>query len=225
MSYKIIFLLVLFTPFHKAYSQVKAVTEKGDTIFVYDNGTWSFDEEEIAPTIEGLDYLDAEIKIDTLEGSRIFDPECDKEIESELGILKFKYNSKKYKRVPPATLNPEAEFAFQSKSNDSWCLIITEPTEIPADKLFKIAKHTMEMRTGSEAEIVLAELIKVNDVDVFRGVLSCSISGIDLVFDSYYYADDRGSVQAISYCSKNAWQADNKLLLNLINGLQIQKEK
>ena len=39
---------LLTTPF--LFAQMKAVTEKGDTIYVYNNGTWSYEKLDVAPT-------------------------------------------------------------------------------------------------------------------------------------------------------------------------------
>ena len=49
-------------------AQTQAVTEYGDTIYVYDNGTWSFEKlDEMPDENNELSYLSTPLDIDTLD--------------------------------------------------------------------------------------------------------------------------------------------------------------
>ncbi|MEL6942575.1 MAG: hypothetical protein AAFO82_07895 [Bacteroidota bacterium] len=67
MSKNLLFLTLLFLIFFSFYTdiygQTKAVTEYGDTIYVYDNGTWSFEQLEDMPQSNSLAYLSSELQL------------------------------------------------------------------------------------------------------------------------------------------------------------------
>ncbi|MEO0625461.1 MAG: hypothetical protein AAFY91_00630, partial [Bacteroidota bacterium] len=47
-------------------AQVLAVTEEGDTIYVYPNGTWSYDELDEMPALNANSILEVDFEIDTI---------------------------------------------------------------------------------------------------------------------------------------------------------------
>lgn len=47
-------------------AQTWAVTQKGDTIYIYDDGTWSFDRDNKQQETGILDYLKTSFKYDTI---------------------------------------------------------------------------------------------------------------------------------------------------------------
>ncbi len=225
MNLKFNLLLTCFIATQLLFSQIKAVTENGDTIYVYNNGTWSYEKLDNAPD-EGFefDFLDEKIKIDSLNIKTVFNAKAAKEIQSATGFFKIKYDEDAWKRVPPGTLNDDAELAFEAKNTDVWCVVISEETTIDADKLFKIAKNTMEENTGSEAEILKAEVFNVNGTEVLRGTLKANFSGITFIFDSYYYSNDNGSVQFTTWTSDKIWERSEKDILDFLNGFIVTKK-
>jgi len=216
-----VFLISIFLLINASSSncQTIAVTETGDTIYVYDNGTWSYEFQEEMPLINELDYLSAELKIDTVEEKLIHPTDANKEVRNSKNQFIIKYNDRKWKRVPPATLNEIAEFAFEGKTFAIWCIVIAEETEIAPDLLFKIAKNTMEENTGSNVDIINTELRTVNGSNVIRGTFKAYISSITFVFDSYYFSNDLGSVQFTVWSGDKIWERNEKEILDLLNGL------
>ena len=209
-------LLIFFCSGLKA--QTKAVTVNGDTIYVYDNGTWSFELLDEMPVVNELDFLNAELQIDTIKTEFTCPLNAKKEVENAEKIFRIKYDDKLWKRVPPATLNDEAEFAFESKKSDIWCAVISEETPILAYKLLLIAKKNMEDFSGTKATSLKTELLKVNGKEVIRGVLSANISGIAFIFDSYYYSNDLGSVQFTTWTSEKVWERNEMQIQDLLHG-------
>lgn len=204
-----------------ATCQTKAVTEKGDTIFIYNNGTWSYELLEESPEVNEMSFLEAVIEIDTLTTPFSTPKSANKVLKNENNQFTIKYNDSLWKRVPPATLNDDAEFALQGKDADVWCVVISEETTIAKDMLLKIAKQTMEENTGSEAEILKTELRSVNGYDVIRGTLKANFSGINFIFDTYYYSDELGSVQFTTWTSDKLWERNQELILDLLNGFKV----
>ena len=122
--------------------------------------------------------------------------------------------------MPAATLNEEAEFAFEARDSDIWCVVISEETPISPESLFKIAKNTMEETSGTTTEIIKAEYRTVNDTPVIRGALQANYGGIEFIFDSYYFSDDNGSVQFTTWTSSKVWEKNKELIHNLLNGFK-----
>lgn len=207
-----------------AYGQTLAITEHGDSIYVYDNGTWSFELLEEMPNTESdLAFLSSELSIDTLSKEYKYTSKAKKQAKNARGQFTIKYDENTWKRVPPATLNGEAEFAFQSKTTDIWCVVISEITPIAADKLFRIAIKNMEESTGSTPEILKTEQRTVNGQQLIRGVLRANFSGIDLIFDTYYFSNDLGSVQFTTWTSATIWKSNESDILDFLNGFVVDK--
>jgi hypothetical protein len=122
--------------------------------------------------------LDVPLLIDTLETEQRFPADAKKEVRNSRNQFTVKYNGSVWSRVPPATLNEDAEFAFQLKNQEVWSVVISEGTPITVDNLFRIAKKTMEDNTKSKAKILKTEVRKVNGQNVLRGVINPNFSGI-----------------------------------------------
>ena len=226
MNYKflfgaITFLLLIFNNPLSTFSQIKAVTEKGDTIYVYNNGKWSYEPQEFNESKSQFDYFSYELKVDTARTSFTKPELSKKEVQNQNGQFSIYYDESKWKRVPAATLNEDAEFAFQAKESDVWCVVISEETAIEKDALIKIAKKTMEDNTGSPVTINHVEYRVVNGKPVIRGLLAANFSGISFMFDTYYYSDERGSVQFVTWSSDQIWKKNQDLIENLLNGFQV----
>ncbi|MCT4590046.1 MAG: hypothetical protein N4A71_19630 [Carboxylicivirga sp.] len=206
----------------KMTAQVQAVTEYGDTIYVYDNGTWTFEPQNDMPELANeFDFLNEALDIDTLENNFKVSKKANKQLVNKYKQFTVKYDDKIWKRVPPASLNDEAEFALQGRNLDIWCVVISEETSIDVDKLFKIAKNTMEESTGSKVEIEKLELRKVNGAEVLRAKMHADFSGLSFVFDTYYFSNEEGSVQFTTWTSNKLWERHQDEIIELLNGFVV----
>ncbi|MCA6075037.1 hypothetical protein [Fulvivirga sedimenti] len=217
MKYFLTCILILLM--QEVNSQIKAVTEKGDTIYVYDNGTWSFELlDELPDDSDELNFLSDVLVPDTIAQHFLVPGNATKEVSDARGMFTIRYDENKWRRVPPATLNEEADFAFQAKETDIWSIVIAEEITISPDKLFLIAKNTMKERIGYEPKVIKTEVRTVNGSEVVRGVLLAEFSGITFIFDTYYFSNDLGSVQFTTYTSDKIWERNEDLILELLNG-------
>ncbi len=199
-------------------AQISAVTELGDTIFVYDNGTWSFERGDNNSAIDDLAYLEDKFDLDTIKAKLIKPTSTTKEVKNTFDQFVIKYDDKTWKRVPTATLNEEAEFAFEHRKSDIWCVVISEETPIQMDKLYLIAKKSIGDNSGTEPIPVKTELRNVNGSDVIRGVIKADFSGITFIFDTYYFSNETGSVQFTVWTSENVWKRSEEEILEFLNG-------
>lgn len=217
MKNTILPVLLLLTSLY-TYSQTRAVTELGDTIYVYDNGTWSYDLLEEAPEVNEFSFLDESIPLDTISKSFTYSQTAKKQVENGFGMFKIKYDDTKWRRVPPASLNDEAEFGFEAKDSDIWCIVISEETPIKPDLLFSIARQSIKEKMGTTPEVIKSELRTVNGHQVVRGAMKANISGIDFIFDTYYYSNDKGSVQFTTWTGETVWKREQENILEFLNG-------
>jgi len=213
--------LFLFIFSLNAISQTQAITTEGDTIYVYNNGTWSYELLDEMPIVNEFEYLNAELVLDTIKTPFKFSDKTNKEVINASGQFRIKYDGKVWKRVPAATLNEEAEFGFESKSSDIWCVVISEETPIETTTLFKIAKKTLEENSGAEAKIIKTELITVNGAEILRGVMNISFSGISFMFDSYYFSNEKGSVQFTTWTSAEVWKKTEQDIQDFLHGFVV----
>ncbi|WP_026956770.1 hypothetical protein [Algoriphagus vanfongensis] len=205
-----------------AQAQIKAVTERGDTIYVYNNGTWSYELSDQNSQNAPMAFLDLQLQIEPVTTPFYTPNSSSKSISNQWEFFDIFYDEAIWKRVPAGELNEDAEFAFQARKTDIWSVVISEETPIAKETLLKIAKNTMEENTGATVEVIKIESRIVNDKDLLRGVLKANYSGITFIFDSYYYSDDRGSVQFTTWSSENVWKKNETLILNLLNGFDIK---
>lgn len=204
---------------YSSFSQTQATTIKGDTVYLYDNGTWSFELQESPTTVsDGLEYLTEVIKIDTVDQKFKKPKNARKELTNEWDMFRIHYDDSLWERVPPATLNEEAEFALKSKTTDIWSVVISEETPVDMDALFKIAKNTMSDEMEQEPKLIRTEIKNVNGVQILHGTMEVKFSGILLIFDSYYFSNPKGSVQFITWSSTTIWKKNKALIEDLLNG-------
>ena len=146
-------LFALFVLPFEALSQMWAVTERGDTIYVYDDGSWSFtkDPKPEAKGNQELDYLSIKLEIDTIQNPFNYTGSTDKEVRSKFDFFSIYYDQELWKRVPPGELNAEAEIAFKSIEKDIYAMVITEEINVGQENIVKIAINTMKKKYGRKS--------------------------------------------------------------------------
>ena len=225
MKFKIIKNLAVLIPMlfaNSVFCQTQAVTENGDTIFIYNNGTWSFTEDEEPTSLNELAYLEREIDIETSDQKFTVAKAATKSAKNKFGLFEIKYDTKEWKRIPTGQLgNDEAEMAFMSDNDDVYCLVVSEQIEIGSENILKIAMNMMEERTNGKTNLIKAEKRMVNGTEVVRGLFDVEISGINMRFDSYYFSNSKGTVQFSTWTGVGLWKSKEKEIEKFLNGLII----
>ncbi len=224
MSHKLFFLIATFcTLFYAiASSQMKAVTERGDTIYVYDNGTWRFTAEEEIPLNNELGFLTEELKIDTIATPLKVKESAKNEVNSILGFFKIMYDGLVWERVPPANINPDAEIAFMSTDRSAFAMVISEGIQIGTENVMKIALKNMRDVSNNQVDIVKMEYLMVNGKEVLRGVYDIDLNGMAFTFDAYYFSNENGTIQFSTWTGTNLYEKEGSKLNDLLNGLIIK---
>lgn len=187
------------------FSQKKAVTETGESVLLFDDGTWKY--------ANGETELPAEIKTNPAPFTK--DKGASFLLKSTKFNVGFWLDAKKW-NFGKATNNPDAEYELQIKEGDLYAMIIAEQLEIPLETLRKIA-----IDNGKEAApdltIVNEEYRTVNGLRVLHLQMQGTMQGIKFFYYGYYFTNSNGTVQFITYSAQNLlskYQPDIERLLN-----------
>ncbi|CAM1374679.1 hypothetical protein [Tenacibaculum xiamenense] len=185
--------------------QQKGVTEKGEEVLLYDDGTWKYKNED--------KLVEKEIPTN---------PKVFKRHEESTFLLKSSkvnigvYLNPKTWSFKKAVTNPEAEYEFQLKEGDLYGMMITEKVEIPLETLKSIALETGRT-VAPDLKIVKEEYRNVNGLKLLLLQLNGTTQGIKFSYYGYYFSNAGGTVQFITYTSQNllnSYKPESEKLLN-----------
>ncbi len=186
-----------------AKAQISAITQHGDEVVLYDDGTWNYTEEESKP----------EIGVNPKKFKK--DKESTFQIKSSNADFGFWINPKEW-NFKKGTSNDDAEFELTLKDEDLYAMIITEKIEIPLESLGEVAFENAKL-AAPDIRIVEQEFRNVNDLEVLFIQMDGTTQGIKFSYYSYYFSNESGTVQFVTYTSQsllNRYKEKCELLLN-----------
>jgi hypothetical protein len=134
---------------HKGFSQIQAVTDKGDQVFLYDDGTWKYandssEAEEKEIPLSNMAYGKNEKSTFEVKSTKV-----------NAGVF---INTKEwaYKKNPIADAQ---EYSFQGRGKDIYAMIITEITEIYKDT----NQSVLELTTASGHRLDIVAKGNINE--------------------------------------------------------------
>jgi hypothetical protein len=202
---KIIFAFAFLGVCSTINAQQKAVTEVGEEVLLYENGTWKYANQEDEVSNEVYVNRDPFYRSDDatflLKSTKV-------DIGVWLDPTEWSFQK--------AADNPEAEYELQLKGEDLYGMIIAEKLEIPIENLKEIA-----LENGREAapdlQVIQEEYRTVNGQQVLFLQLNGTLQGIKFTYYGYYYSSPSGTVQFITYTSQgllNSYIEDCEKILN-----------
>ena len=147
MRYFFFYILISST----AYSQISAVTENGDEVFLYDDNTWIYKNENLSnKSLSSISYpiynYDKNstflVKSNTIKMGVYIDPK------------KWSFNK---------SLSDEYEYEFELKNEELFAMMINEKIEMPLENLKELAFYNFSF-AADDARIVNQEFRSVNDL-------------------------------------------------------------
>ncbi len=208
-------LLIVFTSCFltiTATAQIKAVTEKGDEVLLYDNGTWSYTNTAIKEEV----VITENPAIFTIDKASSFLVKSDR-IPVGVNINPKLWSFKK------AGEDEAAEFEFQLKNEDLYMLLITEKIEIPVESLSGIAFENAQS-AAPDAKIVAQEYRMVNGVKLLMMQMEGTIQGVKFKYFGYYYGGPAGAVQVLCYTASNLFDGYKDEMETLLNGFVVMEK-
>tara|TARA_B100000700_G_C14845173_1_gene761200 strand:+ start:222 stop:854 length:633 start_codon:yes stop_codon:yes gene_type:complete len=186
-------------------AQQKAVTETGEEVILFENGTWEYQNED--------QISEKEIPTNPVKFKK------DKESTFLLKSSKLNigvYLNPKIWSFKKSTDNLEAEFELQLKGGDLYGMIITEKVEIPLETLKSVALENGKA-AAPDMKIVKEEYRTINGLKVLLLQLNGTMQGIKFSYYGYYFSSPNGTVQFVTYTSQNlidSYKPESEKLLN-----------
>ncbi|MGB7785388.1 MAG: hypothetical protein WBL27_04735 [Salinimicrobium sp.] len=200
-------ILICTTMSASAFCQTRAVTETGEEVVLYDNGTYVYANKEEAPM--------AEVKMNPKKFSK--SEEATFLLKSKKVNVGFWLDPKKWSFSKP-TENPDAEYEVALKGEDLYGVIITEKIEIPLENLKRIVLENARS-LAPDIHVVEEEYRNVNGQKVLLLQLNGTAQGMKIAYYGYVYSNHTGTVQFITFTAQNLLDQYKKDGENLINGL------
>lgn len=199
--------LIAATVSISAFCQTRAVTETGEEVVLYSDGTYVYANEEEAPM--------AKVKLNPKEFTK--SKESTFLLKSKKVNMGFWLDPKKWSFSKP-TDNPDAEYEVALKGEDLYGVIITEKIEVPLESLKVIVLENAKS-LAPDIHVVQEEYRKVNGQKVLFLQLDGTAQGMKISYYGYVYSNDSGTVQLITFTSQNLLEQYQEDGEKLINGL------
>lgn len=204
---KIILVLIFCSLIFNVMAQIKAVTETGEEVILFKDGTWIYQNEK--------DSMAKEIPLS---------PKKYKKNQANSFLLKssifnvgFWINPKQWS-FKKANNNEDSEYELSFKKGDLYGMIITEKVEIPLETMKLIALENGRA-VSPDLRIVKEEYRMVNGIKVLFLQMNGTTQGIKFSYYGYYYSNENGTVQFITYTSQNLMKEYTDDCKDLLNGI------
>ena len=198
-------LLLYLLVFNISKAQQKAVTETGEQVILFENGSWEYENKEDS------------IEKETPTNTKVFKTDEESTFLLKSSKLDFGfYLDPTLWSFSKAIDNAAAEYELELKGEDLYGMIICEKLEIPIESLKAIA-----IQNGRDAapdlKVVTEEYRIVNGIKVLHLQMNGTLQGIKFSYYGYYYSGSDGSVQFITYTSQallDSYKEDCEKILN-----------
>lgn len=189
----------------QAHSQIIAITQEGDEVLLHNDGTWN--------------YTDAGDKTEITVNTKKFkkDNASTFQIKSSNVDFGFWINPKEW-NFKKGISNDDAEFELTLKDEDLYAMIITEKIEVPIESLGEIALENAKL-AAPDIRVVQQEFRNVNGLDVLFMQMDGTTQGIKFSYYSYYFSNESGTVQFVTYTSQNLLNTYREKCEQLLNGM------
>ncbi|MBL7918119.1 MAG: hypothetical protein JNM96_06955 [Bacteroidia bacterium] len=206
-------LFVFLFATHFVKSQEIAITERGDSVVLFSNGTWNYYSKNSL-------LSKAPIKLNTKSFTK--PSSSTNKINGKKQAYELWYNSQKWKRLPPGELNEDADIALQMTDGDVYAMIIYEELEIPVENLSQIALDNGIKVTPDIKMIEREKRIVNNDTLIFMR-MDGTTQGMKIAYYSYYVSGKSGSIQFHTFTGQALLEKHLKAIEELLNGLILTK--
>ena len=202
-------ILVVISLFFVSFIQAQqnAITETGEQVILFKDGTWKYQNEE------------EETEKEILTNSTPFN----KDSESTFLLKSNKVNvgfwlNPKIWTFKKGTEKDAAEYKLQLKGGDLYGMIISEKMEIPLETLKSIALNNGR-KAAPDLKITKEEYRIVNGAKVLLLQMNGTMQGIKFSYYGYYFSNSNGTVQFVTYTSTNLITSYLPKIELLLNGI------
>lgn len=200
-------LLILFTlSTSMASAQIKGLTETGDEVLLYNDGSWKYADESLN------EFTEIEInETHFTKGEQ--STFLVKSTKTSVGI----WIDPKQWTFSKAEDSSPAEFTFKMKELGIYGMLISEKLELANESLIDIAINNAK-EAAQNVNVIHKEYRKVNGIDLIMMQLSGTIQGVNFVYFGYYYSGPEGAFQVLTYTSKKEFVESKDIMEKFLNG-------
>ncbi|MDN4165969.1 hypothetical protein QWY31_10680 [Cytophagales bacterium LB-30] len=199
-----------------ARAQELAITQSGDSVYLFADGTWEYYNEEVYANGSDLDFVEIPLNETAFEKPA----NAKSKVSGSDAFYEIWYNAKEWKRIPSGRINESADVVMTYQKGDIYLMTIYEKIQIPIDNLMQIAVQNAQ-NAASEVEVIHKEKRKVNGKEVGHMQIVGSTNGINFTYYSYYYSNEKGTVQVTTFTGQNLFEEYRPAMEALLNGLII----
>lgn len=203
-----IFLFLSFLVFNSlCFSQKKAVTETGEEVLLYEDGTWKYvnesKEEKSEIPLNPQNFAKSKTSTFLLKSTK-----------ANFGVW---LDSKKW-QFNKSENNEEAEYELHLKGKDLYGMMIIEKIEIPLESLMNIAlKNAKDV--APDVKVIKTEYRTVNNKKILFMQMNGTMEGVKFAYYGYYFSNGSGTIQFVTYTSQNLLNDYLSDAEELLNGL------
>ncbi|ABG59122.1 hypothetical protein [Cytophaga hutchinsonii] len=202
---KLFLFLICVCSISVVQAQKTAITETGEEVILYSDGTWKLKNGETKAAVIAVNpkkFVKPVTSTFLLKSTKL-----------NIGVW---IDSKTW-TFKKAASNEDAEYEFQLKDGDLYGMMITEKVEIPLETLKEIALENGRA-VSPDITIVKEEYRTVNNVKVLMLQMNGTIQGVKFTYFGYYYSNANGTVQFLTYTSQNLFATYKVKSEDLLNG-------
>ena len=173
-----------------ATAQIKAITDNGEEVILYDNGTWKYvskSDETVEIPVNSKEFRKPSTSSFQIKSSKV-----------GIGVY---INPKKWS-FEKGEDSEAAEFKFQLKDSDAYGMLIAEKIEIPVENLKSIALDNAR-EVAPDIHISKQEYRTVNGNKVLMMQMDGTMQGMKFSYYGYYFSYEGGTIQLLTYTSQN----------------------
>jgi hypothetical protein len=189
-----------------ASAQKKAITDTGEEVILYSNGTWKYINDSVALN----ENITTNPKVFKKNAASSF------LVKSTVFNVGVWINPQKWSFTKSVD-NEAAEYEFTLKGKDLYGMMITEGLEIPLETLKTIAIENAK-EVAPDAKVVKQEYRNVNGHKVLCLQLNGTTEGIKFSYYGYYFSNANGTLQFVTYTAQNLFEKYITDMDDLLNG-------
>ena len=208
---KILFLFLFLSIANISNAQIKALTETGKEVLLFDNGTWKYSNDS-SNTDNKPDSISLNAHSFSKTAGQTF------LVKSKVFNVGIYINPSKWTFSSHRDNESNPEYRFSLKSGDGFAMMITEKTTIDLENMRQIALLNAQ-KASIDAKETSAEYRMVNNKKILCLTMQGTIKGIKFAYLGYYYSNSNGTIQLVSYSSQKLFETQKKEFEELLNGL------
>jgi hypothetical protein len=212
---KLLFLFLLLLTFNISRAQISAITENGRQVTLFNDGTWKYNADSTADK-NHTDSIKSNPAKFSKSGSATF---LTKSTVNNVGVF---IDPNKWTLKTHSENEASPEYRFSSKSGDGYAMLETEKTPIDLENMRNIALINAQ-KAAIDAKIITQEYRVVNNKKILFLEMSGTIQGIKFRYMGYYFSNEKGTTQLLSYTTEAMYKDARNELETFLNGLVVIK--